>query len=1435
MLDISNDLYNGMQALEGAAAKKKLTKEEKIAKRRKKLKKRFKGGTSDPAYLTQDLEFECKSIYLKLAEVCENTKGSKSLWNDTIYRNGNYQESDLEITGSKVIINGRENVWPTTYQIKTDIANIVKGGKTYPIYKGTFYNLRFVPIPGDDYDISMEWTITFSFDSIGFIAKHIDDETKVAKTLLTMFNHYYKSNKNSISSIYDLSKRVKPTNPINEVVKLSDGTLLYVPKDTVDNRKAFIAELSGDAKYAKKNSLILLDLNQEKFVQTTSSGEVEEVDVSEYLSMTDENILRFLESTFLEIINYFPRTALDGVPQDLADYQVENSDKRIPELDGDKVDKIFKKIRDNLGSVEDHKWVPRQYFNYYAHVEVVIKNHRKYQKLKNKIQNRRKNFNNANVSTLSPVHAAYPDLKLFPHQADVIAKMQHAGDIAVLDIATGGGKTPLLIYDITYLMAEGKIKKPLVIMPNFLIGGWIDKILFFTGDKYNPMSVVPETLKSWKPDRLKAMVKSAPPNTIFLTSYEFLRAGRIQEGDINIYPNADMVKEWIHPDYVALDESHRIKNNSQTTDCIMEFRDAKVKRLATGTLVANTLKDLVKQIGWLDNRVFGTEKDFENRYAAEVTRGKITKYVKDAEVGILNDIKNGTFYINKREKDWAAVLPKKVTNYYWVEFNDLQKARYKDILNDTIESIKADPVLGELWDKWCDQDPDDEASNNDLFAPLIAKLVGLEQYTTAPDYDDFVRGLESSDAGLSSKLEKVDELISDSFSRNEKVLVGVHYQAAAMHLFQHSKHNKVAAYYDASQKELIPRFQDPDSNVRVVFAVIQSMKEGLDLPIAKRVIMCDVDWTPGNTKQFIARAWRPEGSEIKKDEILNIDFVLTEGTVDMLKFGRLVAKKIQNSKATDGCEIAAPIIPTVDLNGLMTRSSHIAEHMRKEKEFEGWVSDEVEAERAKGNWKFVIPRHAKLPLAGSKTVDFPWTGTMKMLHTGEGVPLRSWLEKEGYDISDPTLAKHRLHGAKVRTEYGTGLVIGIYKKQVAVELLDGVGKGKKCTSKISKTILLEVEPEELTGKMQRRLAKRLLREEKKRASADKKKKRLEDREKRKEDRVKKKDKKQKLKEKLKEEKEKKKDGKQKEKGKVSPKDKKKLAEIAKKIRALKEKYSKLKGKNTPTAKDKKQAIKEKIRKLREQKQAIKEKYAGVDKKVDKKTDKKKDKKVDKKTDKKKGKKEKAESSTALDINFMLYNGLFSLVGEPDSDEFVKLFKSLKFKPHKDSWIFPVKSRKLGYKVLHQLEDKYKIPQKNLDLVEEVLESMTKSKVMLKNIPKVQVFYKLLHRKVPKGTLRIYPLIEDDKVYLAVDAGTHPGVTLTKYRFKKSKDLLYYLITNKKVSIKSTIRKIIQKGFKIKDIDGLNDNLKKYMKSTILTSLLKRGRVEKAKKSKKGKK
>jgi SNF2 family DNA or RNA helicase len=1148
-----------------------------------------------------------------------------------------------------------------------------KSKKEYTLYKNKYTSLIYtVPSLKNYYNKATDMDIKVLFfvsdKELSFVTKKFKDEDAKKKIGYKLLHCCWEND--AIPNILDPGYKLSKGKVLKGYVKLSDGVLFYIPEKDSDNRKNFF-KLANEKKNIPKNAYILYDAKAGVLHHTNADRELLTFDVKGAMPLSDTDIVRLLKSSLSEVVtgSYAPSSCFGlwdkfwEMSREIQNLANKYENTPMNEIPVDELFKILDHIQKDIYWPKKNDVSPIRYLKVIGILQIIVQNIKKFKTIEARYEKNRKAFKDASGDNVAAISSVKNLLALFPHQAETLAKLQHAGKTAILDVGTGGGKTILILSEILQLMGKGKIKKPLIICPQALVGQWTSQIEFFTKGSINPFPLTSESRNSWGDEELKVAVLEAPPNSIVIASYDYLKLDKdLNDGGTYTFPKTDWLKDEHGVDGVWLDESQSIRNpTSLANQACVEFKDVEYKRLATGTFIVNTPEDLVGQMAFLDPRLLGTRKDFEQKY-----KSHYGDWNPDAREKIRKALMEGSYYLHYSERDWAAALPTIKYDYHLISMTKNQQDIYAKILEGIIAEIMNDPILGPAWLKF------QNAAEEDLdvtYAPLLAKFAKLEQYITAPDYAGFFKYYkELKDTNVkiadidtvSSKVAKVDELIEKSIQKGRKVLVAVHFKASAKHLFENSKFKNISAYYDAGYKQIITKFTDPKKDPQVVFSVSQSISEGFNLQVADRIILCDMDWTPGKTKQLIARIWRPtDPTKIDKSATVHIDYVMANQSADIIKIARMISKKIMNAGIQEGCHIEEPVLPIIGGSGDFLLGHDFlnrGEYLAKDIEYDGWINQLVEEKRADPNYKPVAPKHSK-DIKGEK-VHTPWVTGMNIPEDIDSKSLESYLEdlqekdqaeyliKEETGNVDLSNARELLKGLKVFVEGQEAIVTGVSKRKVRVEFDDGTQR-----SFPSSLVLV-----------------------------------LND-------------------------------------------------------------------------------------------QTIEEEEEEV-------------------------------SDNTVWLNPIIYNGMYSLSAEledPDSQE----LKKVGFVYQGPYWFFRVRNKKMGHELLKKLDKKYSIPSLNKKEIEEVIEQMYKNKIDLEHMPEVRNFFKVRHRVAKKGSLKLYPMVEDGILYFTADIKVHPGVQLGRYQFKKEDGFWYYFPKTKtKTELKKIITKIQkQLGMEIGGLDELKDGLR----------------------------
>lgn len=253
-----------------------------------------------------------------------------------------------------------------------------------------------------------------------------------------------------------------------------------------------------------------------------------------------------------------------------------------------------------------------------------------------------------------------PGMQMFPHQIEGHKYLRNAPRFAVLDIAPGGGKTIEVLSDIACLVRDKLCTKPLIACPSNLVRNWVEDLHKITQGKWNVIPITTDSIKSWGFERLTEMIANAPRNTVCVVGYSALSKGNIFPIIIGnhverVSGTLEFVKKFGF-DYVAMDESHRVKNpktsTHQTIKQLCTASNVKFVRLATGTLISNTLTDVVGQAAMFSSQIFRTPEEYKSENSDE-----FGNFLPDTPKRARQQLARHSAVITFKRKEWAFMLP----------------------------------------------------------------------------------------------------------------------------------------------------------------------------------------------------------------------------------------------------------------------------------------------------------------------------------------------------------------------------------------------------------------------------------------------------------------------------------------------------------------------------------------------------------------------------------------------------------------------------------------------------------------------------------------------------------------------------------------------------------------------------------------------------------
>jgi hypothetical protein len=513
------------------------------------------------------------------------------------------------------------------------------------------------------------------------------------------------------------------------------------------------------------------------------------------------------------------------------------------------------------------------------------------------------------------------NLKYLPHQFRTHNRMRRGPKFAIWGVGAGGGKSILTLTNILNELKNKRCERPIIACPPHLVSNYVKEVVYVTEGKLNLIPVTNMSLKQHGYEALAKLIVNAPPNTVVITDFNFLK-GKSQEVSygnktINVYQNAEFLRQFEF-DMIIVDEVHFLKNlkSSRRHAGARFMQDIPMKRIASGTLVADTLVDLVSQVALLDPTIFGTVEHFVKEYAEDYRGTKVLSWRPGAESEVRRKLEQHVVYAEAKRKEWAAALPKSTERFVFVDLTEQQRLVYTSILEETTELIEQaaqkDPKLRALMES------EDESMEDALEAKLRPYLARLERFLSNPEIDPLSEKLlvDPSDR-ISPKALKVYDIIrdhrngvvgktregepimtSDGGAIPGKILIFTQYTASAEHVYENAPPDIKSRmiHYTADQKEECRVAFETDPTKDIMIGVSSSMDTGLNFQHVSRLIRLETVWTPGVLEQGNSRINRPELKNVEQRKQIFFDWIAANRTVDITKVARLISKVVSAEK-----------------------------------------------------------------------------------------------------------------------------------------------------------------------------------------------------------------------------------------------------------------------------------------------------------------------------------------------------------------------------------------------------------------------------------------------------------------------------------------------------------------------------------------------------------
>lgn len=481
----------------------------------------------------------------------------------------------------------------------------------------------------------------------------------------------------------------------------------------------------------------------------------------------------------------------------------------------------------------------------------------------------------------------------YAHQQAALRKLLSRGSGGGLLMDPRTGKTQVALDYVSVLNQHPdpnlRVHRVLVVAPLSALGVWSDEIDAVVPDDRDPHKLM------WNASARRAKIplpnRPGALNFVLVNYDAFAAPGKLvpskdptqapqrskKEG--GKFDTIRAIVDW-QPDAILLDESHRIKTPSaKRTQMLVKLGQApsvKYRVIMTGTAV--TKKDRVHDIyaqwkfldptGWIGMFTAETFKETFTRRVSLQNRsgGKYTKVTALRNAPLLHQQIHKDAFAVKREECFD--LPAQRTQLHHVDMNSAEKKAYDELAEDLITKIQT----GEI----------STASIRIVLNMRLAQITsGLAKVEPTPQHPEgrLVR------IGT-SKLDYLEDRLSDLFEADEKVVVVARFRADIQGVVERCRKLRTPVYElhgGISQRQR-------DANVRLfrehqgpACFVMQPQVGALaiDLRTAATMIWMSltdsyVDWDQCNQRI----ALNPHGTVI--------EYLLCMGTVDEIKFRSLL-------------------------------------------------------------------------------------------------------------------------------------------------------------------------------------------------------------------------------------------------------------------------------------------------------------------------------------------------------------------------------------------------------------------------------------------------------------------------------------------------------------------------------------------------------------------
>jgi len=467
----------------------------------------------------------------------------------------------------------------------------------------------------------------------------------------------------------------------------------------------------------------------------------------------------------------------------------------------------------------------------------------------------------------------------YQHQKDALTKCWNKTAFAIF-AEMGTGKTKIALDNACILYNKGKIDRLLVVAPKGAYMNWVDLEIPVHVPDYIEKKVL-----GWKPST-SAKYKAQLKDILTVGDYR-LKIMVMNVEAFSTKKGLDFAKLFlIGNSMIIVDESTTIKNPQakRTKSLLALSKEAKYRRIMTGSPVTQSPMDLWSQMDFLDPEILGQSSfyAFRTRYAVLITANaaggthkfqKIVKFKNLSQLGQL--VSPHSFRILKKD---CLDLPDKIYTKREIELTDEQHKAYSEMKANAITILK---------------DKSMTAVN------VLTQLIRLHQITCGHMKTD-------DDEVIELKNNRLTELMQILGETTGKVIIWANYindiKAIEKAVKEEFGKESYCTYYGATAQEdrqaCITKFQDENNPIRFFIGNTQTGGYGITLTQASTVIYYSNNYDLEKRIQSEDRAHRIG----QKNKVLYIDLVAKQ-TVDE-KIIKALRSKINIAREISGEDLA---------------------------------------------------------------------------------------------------------------------------------------------------------------------------------------------------------------------------------------------------------------------------------------------------------------------------------------------------------------------------------------------------------------------------------------------------------------------------------------------------------------------------------------------------